>query len=59
MSVKALRSRLSCIARRETGLSNGGAPVTSRLALPFIGFSSQIACGAWLLTSFNNGTVTS
>ena len=25
----------------------------------FIGFSSQTACGAWLLTSFNNGTVTS
>ena len=29
------------------------------LALPFIGFSSQIAWGACLLTSFNRGTVTS
>jgi ABC-type transport system substrate-binding protein len=41
------------------GLSNGGAPVTSRVALPFIGFTSQIACGAWVLTSFNNGIETS
>jgi hypothetical protein len=59
MSIKDLRSKLSCIARRSTRLSKGGASVIRRVARPFIGFISQIACGAWLRTSFTSGTETS
>src|SRR6266851_2871614 len=57
--MKDFRSKLSCIARRSTGLSNGGAFVTRRVALPFIGLTSQIACGAWLRTSLTSGIDTS
>src|SRR5712671_6766701 len=53
--MKDLRSKLSCIARRNAGLSKGGAGLTRRLARPFIGFTSQIACGAWLFTCFTSG----
>ena len=57
--MKALRSRLSAIARRRSGLSKGGlSRLTIRLRLTLLGASSQIACGAWLLTSFSSGIVT-
>jgi hypothetical protein len=51
ISMKDFGQTQSCIARRSTGLSNGGAVVMRRRALPFIGLTSQIACGAWLRTS--------
>ena len=56
--MKALRSRVSAIARRSSGLSNGGSSrLTITLRWTLVGTSSQIACGAWLLTSFSIGTV--
>ena len=58
MSIKALRSRVSVIARRKSGLSNGGlSRLMIRLRLMLPGVISQIACGIWLFTSFNSGTV--
>src|SRR5215471_6002055 len=60
MSMNAFRSKASASARRISGLSKGGTSrLMIRLALAFAGTSSQIACGAWLLTSRNRGTVTS
>jgi hypothetical protein len=56
MSTKALRSRLSAIARRRSALSKGGtARLTIIVRLPLSSTSSQIACGTWLLTSFISG----
>jgi hypothetical protein len=52
MSMKDVRSRVSAIARRSSGLSNGATvrltsmPIDS-LAMP----TSQVACGAWVLMS--------
>ena len=58
--MKALRSSASAIALRICGLSNGGAAeLTARLVLTLVGLSWQIAFGAWALTSFISGTVTS
>jgi hypothetical protein len=60
MSMNALRSRLSAIARRISGLSKGGTlrlMIMFRLALR--GAISQIACGAWLWMSLNSGIATS
>ena len=55
-----LRSRLSIIARRMSGLSKGGlSRLTIRLVLALPGARSQIACGAWVLMSFNSGIETS
>ena len=54
-----LRSKLSCIARRNAGLSKGGVGLTRRVARPFIGLTSQIACGAWLFICFTSGIDTS
>jgi hypothetical protein len=60
MSRKALRSRLSAIARRISGLSKGGTSrLTIRLRLALSGASSQTACGAWALSSFKSGIATS
>ena len=54
MSIKALRSRVSAIARRRSGLSNGGArELTIRLLLTPLGRNSQIAWGSWRSISFN------
>ncbi len=59
-SMKALRSKVSAIARRRSGLSKGGAlRLTINVLLTPLGRSSQIASGAWLRMSCNNGTVTS
>jgi hypothetical protein len=59
MSIKALRSRLSAIARRSSGLSKGGAAgLTSMVRGTLVGTTSQTACGAWLLRSLSSGTVT-
>src|SRR6266404_4191636 len=56
MSTKTLRSRLSAIARRRSALSKGGlSRLTIIVRLPLSSTSSQIACGTWLLTSFNSG----
>src|SRR5215469_8308589 len=56
MSTKALRSRLSAIARRRSALSKGGAErLTIIVRLPLSRTSSQIACGTWLLISFSSG----
>ena len=57
MSMKALRSRLSAIARRSSGSSNGGlSRLMIRLRLTLVGLSSQIACGAWRAKSLVSGT---
>ena len=54
--MNALRSKLSAIARRRSGLSKGGpARFRIRLRAALSGTSSQIASDAWLLTSFNRG----
>src|SRR5258705_9630419 len=51
MSMNALRSRLSAIARRSSELSKGGTSrLTSRLRATLPGASSQIACGNWFFT---------
>ena len=56
--MKAWRSRLSAIARRNSGLSNGGADrLISRSRLLLSITTSQTACGAWLLRSFSSGIV--
>src|ERR1700730_13076541 len=48
MSINALRSKLSAIARRISALSNGGASrLTIRLRLPPPGSTSPIASGGW------------
>jgi len=48
MSMNDLRSRLSDIARRKSGLSKGGAPrLTSRLRPTLAENIGQTACGAW------------
>jgi len=58
MSMKAFRSRLSAIARRKSGLSKGGlSRLMSRCRLPPDDVISHIACGIWVCTSFNSGTV--
>src|SRR5580704_10199773 len=60
MSMNALRSTASANARRISGSSKGVASrLMIRLALASAGTSSQIACGAWFLTSRSRGTVTS
>ena len=57
MSRKAWRSRLSAIARRNSGLSNGAtSQFMTRLRLILVGFNSQNAYGAWFLTSRASGT---
>src|SRR5438105_66583 len=59
MSIKAWRSRLSAIARRNSRLSKGGLArlmIRSRLLLSMT--TSQCACSAWLLMSFNSGIPT-
>jgi hypothetical protein len=57
MSMKACRSRVSAIARRRSGLSNGGAArLTIKVRGMFHGTTSQIACGAWFLICFISGT---
>ena len=59
MSTNALRSRLNAIARRNSGLSKGGAfRFTIRFVLTLPGFDSQIASGIWLLISRISGIVT-
>ena len=59
MSMKALRSIDSAMARRMSGLLKGGASrLRIRLVLLFIDAVSQIACGACSLTSFKSGMVT-
>src|SRR5882672_5597718 len=59
ISMKGLRSSASTTARRSSGLSNGGAVwLTISVRLPVATVVSQIACGAWLLTSFKNGIET-
>ena len=59
-SMKDLRSRVSAIARRRSGLSKGGAlRLTIKVLLTPLGRNSQIACGSWRSMSFSNGTVTS
>jgi hypothetical protein len=57
--MKPLRSKLKAIARRRSGLSNGGAlRLMSRLLLTLLGLSSQTASGTWVFTSLSNGIVT-
>ncbi len=57
--MNALRSSASTIARRRSALSKGGlSRLTIRLLVALLVRNSQIACGAWLLTSFSSGTVT-
>src|SRR5260370_34798761 len=41
ISMNDLRSKFSCIARRNTGLSNGDTGLTRRVARPFIGLTSD------------------
>ena len=58
MSIKALRSRVRDIARRRSALSNGAlSRLMIKVRLTFVGATSQIACGAWLLMSFTIGIV--
>ena len=58
MSTKALRSIASAKALRRSALSNGGlSRLTNRLLVPLSVRSSQIAFGAWDLTSFKSGTL--
>ena len=58
MSIKALRSRVSDIARRSSALSKGGlSRLMIRVRLTFVGATSQIACGTWLFMSFRIGIV--
>ena len=57
--MNALRSKLSAIARRKSGLSKGGTTrLMIRSRLMFIAVISQIAWGTWLCTSFSSGIVT-
>ena len=56
--MNAWRSKLSAIARRRSGLSKGGlSRLTIRARLRPTGPIMQLACGIWLFTSFNSGTV--
>src|SRR4051812_33505971 len=60
MSLNALRSSESAMARRRSALSNGGTSrFTIRLVLTFIGATSHTASGAWDLMSLSSGIVTS
>jgi hypothetical protein len=60
MSLKALRSSESAMARRRSALSNGGTSrLTMRFVLTFMGATSHTASGAWDLMSFRSGIVTS
>ena len=60
IEIKALRSSASAIARRISGLSNGGAvELTMMLVLTLIGATTQTAFGAWVLTSLSSGIDTS
>ena len=57
MSIKARRSRLNAIARRNSALSKGGTSrLTIRLRPTPVGANSQIACGICAFTSFHSGT---
>src|SRR4051794_37974148 len=56
MSMKALRSDVSAIARRISSLSKGGlSRLTIRVRLTLVGATSQIACGACSLICFSSG----
>ena len=56
--MKLLRSSARAIARRISGLSNGGASrFTIKLVLWLAGCNSQTACGASFCMSFISGTV--
>ena len=58
--MKALRSSASTMARRRSGLSNGGASrLTIRLVVTFIEVTTHCALGIWLLMSVSKGIVTS
>ena len=58
--MNALRSSASAMARRISGLSNGGDDeLTMMLVETLIGSTSQIAFGACALTSLSSGIVTS
>jgi len=58
MSIKACRSSVSAIARRSSGLSNGGFPrLTIRLRLTLVEVGTHTASGRCALTSFSSGTV--
>src|SRR6202049_2519667 len=60
MSMKALRSIVSAIARRNSGLSKGGILRLMMILVDSVaGPTWQTACGAWSLTSFNSGIDTS
>src|ERR1700720_3714046 len=60
MSMNALRSRASAMARRMSRLSNGGlSRLTMRLMLTLSGSRSHTACGAWDWMSLSSGMVTS
>ena len=55
--MNALRSSVSIIARRISGLSNGGlSRLIIRFVLTLVGTSSHTAFGAWSLMSFISGT---
>ena len=54
--MKALRSSASAIARRISGLSNGGdVELTMMLVLTLVGATTQTAFGACVLTSLSSG----
>src|SRR5262245_19523642 len=58
MSMKALRSNASAMARRRSGSPKGGGRrLMIRVGAKFVGRTSQIVCGTWLLTSLRSGTV--
>ena len=59
MSIKGLRSNARMMARRSSGLSNGGAVwLMINVRLPVATVVSQIARGAWLLISLRTGIET-
>ena len=58
--MNALRSSASAIARRISGLSNGGeVELTMMLVVTLVGATTQTAFGACVLTSFSSGIDTS
>ena len=58
--MNALRSSASAIARRMSGLSNGGdVGLTMRLVVTLVGATTQTAFGACALMSLSSGIVTS
>src|SRR3984957_5307549 len=59
IEMKALRSSASAMARRISGLSNGGAAeLTMMLVETLIGATAEAAVGAWVLTALGSGAVT-